>query len=698
MKKRIQKKAKIYLSMLLTGTFIIFTGCSKEAVIETIDIIEEAIEEETKLDKLNGNWIRVASNNPTADGILIGMSGTSGTILDKSGSGFSVGDIKWKNIEAVDNENFNHEELGSDYKYYEASMILKADDTLRVSVVSPGAGNVQKWVREGEYTPGEGQEEGVTETLGCSISDSLTLKNGPAAVDYIINCVLDVTAPLTIEPGVVIKFAENAGLGVYDGGTINAVGTLTDPIVFSGETNIKGWWRGIYIETRSSNNILENVTIENAGANYVYCCNEIASLFLKGAKIGIKNLELKSGGGVGLWANEDVEFDEYSNVRIESHSEYPAYISAAVLTALDGNGSDYSANGKNYIFIPNDRIDKITTIRKNNVPYLFEGNVFDITSDLTIEQGVDIIFQENGGLGVYDEGSLNVMGSAAEPVQIRGQEATKGYWRGIHIETNKLANSLNYLNLSDAGGNYVYCCNAASSVLLKNGTTSVTNSTFSNGKGYGIITRPDFEFNTFQANTITTHDEAPMYISVETANKLDGLSSSYEGNTKDFILIYNSDINNETTIRPADVPFQIENNTVIDVTARLNLHAGVEIVFEENSGLGIYDNGVLNALGSPSQKIILRGADNAVGYWRGIHTETNSTSNIIRHSEIRNAGSNYVYCCNDKAALFVRAGQMTIENSLISDSGGCGIQANSNATLMASENTFSNNIDGNLCN
>lgn len=697
MKFMTYKNEKIKSAIMMV-VLLVLNSCTTDDVLETIDVIEETIEEQANLDNLNGKWIRIASNNPGSDGMIIDMSGTTGKLVDKAGSGFQVDDIKWNDIKAIDSENYSHQELGSDYNYYEATMLLKADDTLRISVGSLGAGNTQKWVREGEYTPGDPNGQDTTETLPCNISEARTLTNGSTEIDYIIDCVLDVTAPLIIEPGVVIQFNENAGLGVYDNGTISAIGTAAEPIVFKGATNTSGLWRGIHIETRSIDNTLENVRIENAGSNYVYCCNEKASLFLKNAKIGLKDLEIRNGNGIGLFANAAAEFDSYSNIRIETHKDYPVSVAPTVLDYLDGTGSDYSNNDKNYIYVSNQDFNAQTVIRKANIPYLFPGEVQDVTAALTIEAGVEIIFQENGGLGVYDDGSLTITGNANEPVFLRGQEALKGYWRGIHMETNKTANSLDYLRVSDAGSNYVYCCNTVASIYLKDGQASITNTEISNGKSYGILATKDFEFSGFAENTITAHDLAPLNLSLARVGELDGLSSSYQGNSQDYILITGSGLTKQLIISPTNVPYQVDNNLVLDVTERLTIEAGVEMVFNENSGLGVYDNGTLNAIGTANNQISFRGFENSVGYWRGIHTETNSSSNIIRHAEIRNAGSNYVYCCNDKAGLIVKAGQLTVENSVITQSGGCGIVVKPSVNFTESGNDYSNNAEGNLCN
>ena len=100
------------------------------------------------LDAIQGDWYRVGGNNPDYNGMLVNIVNNSGTVLIPAGSSFKIGDIKWKDIEGQDNNKYTHKELGSDSKYYDASMRLGTDDTLRIDVGNAGAGNEQKWVRQ----------------------------------------------------------------------------------------------------------------------------------------------------------------------------------------------------------------------------------------------------------------------------------------------------------------------------------------------------------------------------------------------------------------------------------------------------------------------------------------------------------------------------------------------------------------------
>jgi|GEM_PF-2018453 len=108
---------------------------------------DEPISEPVSLANIQGNWFRVGGNNPANNGIMVNVNEDTGEIILPQESGFLQGDIKWKDIVGEDVNNFNHMELASDYNYYDGEMTLGSDDTLRISVNSVGAGNIQKWVR-----------------------------------------------------------------------------------------------------------------------------------------------------------------------------------------------------------------------------------------------------------------------------------------------------------------------------------------------------------------------------------------------------------------------------------------------------------------------------------------------------------------------------------------------------------------------
>jgi len=675
-------QTKSVLVMVGLSLTLAFSACKKDD------------EEPSALDKLQGEWVRTDGNNPTNNGMELDVSGDEATVTDPAASNYPVGAAKWRNITTLNQSTFSHEELGSDGTYYDGTITLVNDSTINLTVASTGSGNIQVWERPRE----SGVGPSVTQTLACNtFRNDTILPNGPADIDYLVTCVMDVEGEVVIEPGTVIAFEENGGIGVYGSGSFNATGTASQPIIFRGEIQEKGFWRGIHFESNNSKNALENVVIEDAGSNYVYCCGDPASLTHEDGQLSLRNVTIRNGKGIGLILLKEGELNDYQNINITTHDEYPVGASLVRVNELDGMNSDYTGNAEDFIFIYGTAVNQDVTVSKVNVPYFFESDIYDVTEALIINEGVEIVMDLDVGIGVYSTGYMSINGTASEKVIIRGNLSERGHWRGIHIESNNSRNKIDHAVISDAGNNYVYCCGDAASITLdKAGQGSVTNTEISNGAGYGIIASGDFSLNDYSNNTITTHDEEPLYIAVERIGELDGLGSDYTGNEKDFLRLRNMDVDDDIVWQKTNVPYLI-GNFVIDVIARIDIEAGTHIVAEAGAGIGVYNNGILNIGGTAAEPVMIEGKEDVQGYWRGIHTQTNSSSNQITYTTIANAGSNYVYCCNAPAGLYVESGQMTIENSTIRDSGGCGIGSGNSATVVDTNNTFSNNANGDVC-
>ncbi len=77
---------------------------------------------------------------------------------------------------------------------------------------------------------------------------------------------LSINNALTIEPGVIVEMGQGAGLKINENGSMNAVGTEHDPIIFRGSVNQPGSWGCIYFtHTQSPLNQLQHMEIRNAG-------------------------------------------------------------------------------------------------------------------------------------------------------------------------------------------------------------------------------------------------------------------------------------------------------------------------------------------------------------------------------------------------------------------------------------------------
>ncbi|MEO0439007.1 MAG: hypothetical protein AAF098_19145, partial [Pseudomonadota bacterium] len=470
--------------------------------------------------------------------------------------------------------------------------------------------------------------------LPADVNQGTRLVATEREVDYFVKAgqVVNITKSLTIDPGVVIEFEENAGLGVYDAGVLNAQGTEDRPIVLRGKEDRPGYWRGIHTESQT---LLEHVEVKNAGSTYVYCCNDAAGIFAKGGSLNIKNSALIRNQGCALSATTSTELSIQDN-------------------RFENNEADVCADP---VPLPTS-IKEDTVLRRSGreVDYYAPDNqVTNITAKLSIEAGVTIEMGQNSGLGVYDTGSLLAQGDQDQPIVFKGKEDRPGYWRGIHTESQAL---LEHIELKNAGSTYVYCCNGAAGILGKGGSLALINSALTGNQGCAL-----------SATTFTN-------LSVQ--------DSRFENNEADVCadpVPLPASIQEDTVLRRSgrEVDYYVPDDQVTDITAKLSIEAGVTIEMGRNSGLGFYDAGTLQAKGTTEEPIAIRGKQDQIGYWRGIYSEK---SLVLKHAQISNAGRDYVYCCNQPAAIFARSGSVALESVEFAKQQSCEVYARQRVDLL----------------
>ncbi len=655
----------------------------------------------TDLAALEGNWRLSSSNGGTYDGMIVHVKGSTAKVTRQlRKSAYKNGDVKWKGITRVEGAKYAFSDINSKDEVTFSVIESVSEDQLLVKIGAAVPGNRQTWIRL-DGTPSGGADATATATtLPCSISESMVLKNTAAAIDYVAECVVNITDKLTIEPGVVIAFKKGAGLGVYDGGSLEVQGTATKPVIMKAKDGSSNPWRGLHIE--AGGNQINYLELSDAGANYVYCCNEPAAIYLKDGSLSLQNTKIKNSSAIGIIAKHKAIFTRYQANSIEGSAAEPMAIAAKHLDELKDAGSNFSGNGSNFIVVQKSDFNRNITVSKLEVPYLLEGEVYDVTASLTLSAGVEFLFKQNGGLGVFDEGSLNIQGTREDPVALKGNQAVKGYWRGIHIESSSFNNRFSHVTIADAGGDYVYCCNKKASLFLKSSAyiDRLEHVKITNGAAAGIYMNKNIRMNNISNVLIERHSDYPIITAPENLNNLnDRISVREMPATKNYISIFNGQVSNATTMYEQQVPYLVPTNVVIDIVDPLEVQAGTQVVFEEGAGLGVYDNGSIKAVGTSAKKIEFKGKEPVQGYWRGIHIETNSTQNVLKYVSVKNAGSNYVYCCNDKASIFLKNnGRLRLENSSLMDSGGCAVFVKTGASLSESGNTFGNNENGPICN
>jgi hypothetical protein len=135
-------------------------------------------------------------------------------------------------------------------------------------------------------------------TIGC------TWKKQTVAV--ITNSEIDVDNTLTIEAGSTFKFGADGSMwfGYYNNAMLNAIGTATNPIVFTSWSSspAAGAWKGIYFDSNTSpNSMLDYCEVKYAGKGYN---SDRAAIYFENVNgITLKNSKILDSSGWGIYRN-----------------------------------------------------------------------------------------------------------------------------------------------------------------------------------------------------------------------------------------------------------------------------------------------------------------------------------------------------------------------------------------------------------
>lgn len=348
--------------------------------------------------------------------------------------------------------------------------------------------------------------------LDCDyFSEDRVLTDDPQRpVDYVITCYANVQGSLKIEPGVVIEFENHAGLRVnLDNKVFEIKGTATNPVILTGTSKQKGYWRGIFLtEAHNPNNLIEHTVIEYAGSQNLTGSSPVyeGSLALRGVSstppqaLTLNHVEIRNGGSVGidyhrLQKNATVST---SNLTITGNEDVPVKVSAEMAHIFD-NTSSYSGNASDFLNITSDHgtlNNMDVSWQKLDVPYLVDGRVhIREEAHLTIEAGVEMQLKSGAYLQAYGDGnvSLKILGTAEEPVHLKAHNGTN--WGGIMFGFTQENNIIDHAIIENAKGDFTSGNhqNTGAIYLHARPMLSVSNTTFKdlqNCAFYGYSTDP----------------------------------------------------------------------------------------------------------------------------------------------------------------------------------------------------------------
>lgn len=539
--------------------------------------------------------------------------------------------------------------------------------------------------------------------ISSNISSDQILENkctDPNKVDYLVTTNLDVSAALTIDPGVVMSFESGTGIDVINGGTFKAIGTADSNIVFTGEQESPGYWYGIQVRTNSQENEMKYVIVSYGGSDYG---NVMVGYYGSDTgRLKISNSTLSHSGKYGLFMKDDSRFTGFASNTFSNNTEAPLYLPVNAIGMLDGTSTYADGNGEdNRVLVYNQTVSQSATWHDlEDTEYLFDGNT-KVEDDITVEAGANFVFTGSSGIDVKNGGTFNAVGTSSNHITFTGEQESPGYWYGLTFRTNTTSNVLDYVDVSYAGSDY-------GNVMVgyygsDSGRLKITNSTLSHSGKYGLYMKDDSRFTGFASNTFSSNTETPLHLPANAIGALDGASNYEDGNGTNRVEVYGQTVSQDITWNDLsddsdgdgiEAAYLFDGKTKIE--GALTIEEGATLLFKENASIWMQNGGTMNAVGSSVERIYFRSKaqDKTQGFWYGLVFRTNSSNNVLENVQVFNGGSDYAnimvgYYSSDNAKL-------SIHDSSIGYSATYGIWVGSSATLTESGNYYSNNTDGNI--
>jgi len=314
-------------------------------------------------------------------------------------------------------------------------------------------------------------------------------------VDYIVECVMDITANVIIQPGVVIQFRENTGLYLTSG-FIKSLGTALQPVILTGTINIPGSWRGIYIASSSLQNEFIHTKINYAGGSAFDSNGDRGAFIFYGTgSTKIDNCEIFKSGHFGLNAPYSGTRFQLTNTLFKEGLRSPINIQPENMSIMNFSNT-FLGHTNNFIGVQSgSNISESMTILASKIPYRFYRSS-TITDWLTIESGtitindsVRIQFDDGMGLYISTGGSLKIITSAAAPAVFTAINPALGAWKGIYFETSQADNRIEN-SIIEFSGN-LYDNKRFGVAMYDNPRITILNTTFRNINGCGIVDYQD---------------------------------------------------------------------------------------------------------------------------------------------------------------------------------------------------------------
>ncbi|MFK7797208.1 MAG: right-handed parallel beta-helix repeat-containing protein [Aureispira sp.] len=343
-----------------------------------------------------------------------------------------------------------------------------------------------------------------------------------------------------------------------------------------------------------------------------------------------------------------------------------------------------------------DRVLTNTCTKQQGIDYILTGNhTYTISANTFIEAGTIIEVEDSAALLIESTGTLQAVGTSAEPVIIRGYHKSTSNWRGLYVRSSSSFNQLHQVHIENAGGIPLDGETAQGAiVVLDQGKIAISSSRIASSATYGINLASTTANLSKLENSTITGNSMPMHLYTTQASAIT-TGNNLRGNVSDYIAFSIAPFINEAYNWPMlNIPYRLmsadSSSTAIQSlsgTASLTIEPGCILEMLPQTGFNVSDLSKLSVIGTASAPIVFTGTIKNYSTWNGFEFRFTQMDNRFEHVRIEHAG--------DRGGIMYMWGdpKLTLDNVEFTYSSSCAFyDAPKTSSQSINSNLFFRNI------
>jgi hypothetical protein len=313
-----------------------------------------------------------------------------------------------------------------------------------------------------------------------------------------------------------------------------------------------------------------------------------------------------------------------------------------------------------------------------------EGAISIRDAVLTICEGAIVKFKQGAGIVISTNAGLIVGGDTFEslPVLMTGEESTPGFWDILDFRSDAREATSRFNNTTiEYGGSRGSMILVSNDVVFRRSVIKSSGSTGLKVMKPGVPTLDSVLISLCGGVPIESQFSNTSFITP---------STSFLGNTLSYVNLLTTGgyITQDVTWNLIPIPYKINGNVNIIESGTLTIEAGNNILMGDNVRVIIEDLGGLKAIGTQSDPITFSGSTPQPGFWDTFEfrDDANHADCIFDNCVIEHGGNSYymIRCAGSN---------LTIQNSIIRNSGTVGVIFDQNSNPTFSNNTVTGCLD-----